>query len=243
MRSTVMLLVLVLPVLAFAQAADIGSVSALVGEARVSHIATPGPAPLRLHDGVFLKDRIETQERSVVRVLFGGRMTVTVRELSVLTVTDDPARAKGELDRGKLALQADKNGLRPGESVEIYTPNAIVGIRGSVVVAEVTGAVAAPESTITVLEAHHTVTIAPRSDPSKAVPLKPRQSVKIPGPRLTARVEAVRHISRQQAKLEGETAEVPKNAGRQAREPRAGHRERDLRPPGPRAAIADLFER
>lgn len=234
MRPTVMILVLVLPVLAFAQAADIGSVNALVGEALVSHVTTPGPAPLRLHDGVFLKDRIETKERSVVRVLFGGRITVTVRELSVLTVTDDPTQAKVELDRGKLALQVAKDGLRPGESVEIYTPNAVVGIRGSVVVAEVTGAVAAPESNITVLEAHHTVTVAPRSDPSKAIPLRPRQSVKISGPRAAARVQAVRPISRQQAKLEGETAEVPKHAGREAREPRAGHRERDLHPPGPR---------
>ena len=42
---------------------------------------------------MFLRDRITTGGRSFVRVLLGGKATVTARERSVLTITEVPGVA------------------------------------------------------------------------------------------------------------------------------------------------------
>jgi len=47
---------------------------------------------------------------------------VTVRELSVLTITEDPNQSRVELHSGKVALRINKALMRPGDVVEIYTP-------------------------------------------------------------------------------------------------------------------------
>ncbi len=69
--------------LALAQQA-VGVVTALKGEAQLSRAATQ--SPLRFKDDLILRDLIDTQEKSLARVLFGGKSTVTVRELSSLEV-------------------------------------------------------------------------------------------------------------------------------------------------------------
>jgi FecR protein len=222
----VVLLVLGLGGRASAQSSSVGLISALVGEGVVTHVAVAEPSPLKLDDQVFLKDRIETRERSVARVLFGGRITVTIRERSIVTITDDPARPQVELERGKLALKVHQNGLRPGEVAEIYTPNAVTGIRGSLVVAEVAGPTDNPDSHITVLEAHHPITVAARNNPNQLQSLRPGQALTVSGPRHSARLRPVRHITREHARREAEAAEVP---GR----PRDGGEERRY---GPRAS-------
>jgi hypothetical protein len=55
-------------------------------------------------DEVFLQDQIRTAEKSIVRVLLGGKALVTVRELSVLTITEIPGRSTIELTSGKIAV-------------------------------------------------------------------------------------------------------------------------------------------
>jgi hypothetical protein len=205
-----------------AQSSGVGLVSALVGEGTITHSADAGPEPLRLDEEVFLKDRIATGERSVARVLFGGRITVTIRERSIVTITDDPVHPRVELEGGKLAFKVHPNGLRPGEVAEIHTPNTIVGIRGSLVVAEVTGTAANPDSAITVLEANHPITVAPRSSPAQFRSLVPGQRLTISGPPHNARMTPPRWIPRQHLLREAETAEVP---GR----PRDGGEERRYR--------------
>jgi hypothetical protein len=64
----------------------VGIVTNLEGTATVARLALP--QPLRFKDGVHLHDRITTGERSIVRVLLGGKATVTARERSVLTITE-----------------------------------------------------------------------------------------------------------------------------------------------------------
>src|SRR5207247_2375465 len=80
------------PADASAQAQPVGAIAALVGQGTVIHAAAVGRAPAKIRDEIFVRDRIETAEQSVIRVLMGGRITVTIRERSIVTITDDPTR-------------------------------------------------------------------------------------------------------------------------------------------------------
>jgi hypothetical protein len=65
----------------------VGVVTTVEGTALVARVTTSEPQPLHFKDDVFLRDRITTGERSFVRVLLGGKATVTARERSMLTIT------------------------------------------------------------------------------------------------------------------------------------------------------------
>src|SRR5690242_17024862 len=117
-------------------AKGVGVVTTLAGTATVARAALPSPRPLRFKDDVFVRDRIATAERSVVRLLLGGKALVTVRELSALTITEETGRATVDLTAGKIAMGVLRQRMRPGEVIEIRTPNAIAAIRGTVLVVE-----------------------------------------------------------------------------------------------------------
>ena len=55
----------------------VGVVTNIEGFATVARVALPEPKPLHFRDDLFLRDRITTGERSIVRVLLGGKATVT----------------------------------------------------------------------------------------------------------------------------------------------------------------------
>jgi len=129
----------------------VGVVTNLEGTATVARLTLPQAQPLRFKDGVYLQDRITTGERSIVRVLLGGKATVTARERSVLTITEVPGTSTVELGGGRISVAVSKGLMKPGEVVEIRTPNAVTAIRGTVVVAEVLPAGGGVRSTITVL--------------------------------------------------------------------------------------------
>ena len=90
-----------------------------------------------MRDEIFARDRIQTQERSLVRVLLGGKALITVRELSVLTVTEEAGRVTVDLQSGKVGVAVVKARMRPGEVIEIRSPNATAAVRGTVFVVEV----------------------------------------------------------------------------------------------------------
>ena len=115
---------------------SMGVVTSLSGEATVARTPAPQPLPLRFKDDVFTRDRISTAQKSIVRVLLGGKSLVTVRELSVLSVTDEADRSTVDVDTGKIAMGVVRQRMRPGEAVRIRTHNAIVSIRGTVVVVD-----------------------------------------------------------------------------------------------------------
>lgn len=131
--------------------ARVGIVTNLEGTATVARLALPQPQPLQFKDGIYLHDRITTGERSIVRVLLGGKATVTARERSVLTITEVPGTSIIELGTGRISVAVSKGLMKPGEVVEIRTPNAVTAIRGTVVVAEVFPVASGVQSTITVL--------------------------------------------------------------------------------------------
>jgi hypothetical protein len=109
----------------------------LVGQATLARRASATPQPLRFKDDLFEHDRINTRARSLVRVLLRGKALVTVRELSVFTITEDARDQTVRLTRGKLAVSVMHSRMRSGEAIDIRTPNAIAAVRGTVVIVEV----------------------------------------------------------------------------------------------------------
>ena len=73
-------------------------------------------------------------------MLFRSKAVVTVRERSTLTITEVPGKATIALEAGKIAVAVAKDKMRPGESIEVRTANAVAGVRGTVLVAEVSRA-------------------------------------------------------------------------------------------------------
>jgi hypothetical protein len=125
------------PSVVFGQAQRAGVVTILEGQATVKRVALPDPIPLKFKDDVFVRDRVETGEKSLVRMLLGGAALVTIRARSVATITEIPGKSTINLDSGKISLAVARDKLRPGDSLEIRTVNAVAAIRGTVVVAEV----------------------------------------------------------------------------------------------------------
>ncbi len=129
----------------------VGVVTTIEGLATVARVSLLEPRPLQFKDDLFLRDRITTGERSLVRVLLGGKATVTARERSVLTITEVPGVATINLGAGRIAVAVAKGLMKPGEVIEIKTPNAVTAIRGTVVIAEVSPVPEGHRSTIAIL--------------------------------------------------------------------------------------------
>src|SRR5256714_8932365 len=143
--------VLALPMAAASGEPRGGVVVTVVGTATVARAATPEPAQLKLRDDLFMRDQITTGEQSFVRVLLGGKAAVSAREHSILRISERPSVSTVALAAGRLAAAVSKDRVKPGETVEIRVPNAIVAIRGTVVVAEVAPTPSGLRSTITIL--------------------------------------------------------------------------------------------
>src|SRR2546427_864872 len=187
-----MLLALTIAIPAVASAQErVGVATTVVGPVTITHEAT-SPAPLKFKDDVLLNDRVTTGDKGFARMLLGGKAIVTARERSVITITEVPGVSTIDLVSGRISVAVVKSRMRPGEVVEIKTPNAVSGIRGTIVVAEVVGGV----STITVLRGLVDVY---RRDPvtgnavGRATPRGVRESIPVkagPGP-LPARPQSI----------------------------------------------------
>ena len=127
-----------------------------------------------------MRDRIATGKESFARILLGGKAVVTIREFSAVTITEVPGVATVAVGSGRVAVAVVRERMRPGDLVEVRTPNAVAGIRGTVIVAEVFDA---QRSVITVLKGVIDVT---RLDAGLAVGpatvLNALQQVTITGP-------------------------------------------------------------
>lgn len=114
-----------------------GVVTTLEGRVTVARASLSEPALLKFRDAVFVRDRIATGKESFARILLGGRAIVTVREFSTVTITEVPGVATVDVGSGRVAVAVARERMRPGDLVEVRTPNAVAGIRGTVIVAEV----------------------------------------------------------------------------------------------------------
>ena len=157
-----LLLISLYPVTSQAQTAQpAGIVTTLSGRAAVARASLPPPMPLRFKDDVYRRDRISTAQKSLVRVLLGGKALVTVRELSVLTIDEGFGRANLDLSEGKVAVGVLQSRMRPGEVLEIRTPTAVAAVRGTFFAVEIPGG--PPNTLITV--ARGLVSVSPHTRP------------------------------------------------------------------------------
>jgi hypothetical protein len=148
-RRCLVLLVVVAnlaPSIALGQSARAGVVTTLEGNVTVTSASLPQPRPLKFRDDVFVNDRVVTGDRSIARMLLAGKAVVTVRERSALTITEVPGKSTIELSSGKIAVAVAREKMKPGDQIEVRTPNAVAGVRGTVFVAEVTQASASLEA-------------------------------------------------------------------------------------------------
>jgi len=100
-----LLLFLFLPWPALAQQPKAGVVTTLQGAAMVTRAPVRQETPLKFRDDLFLRDQISTKANSLVRALLAGKALVTVRELSVLTISEEAGRAAVDMESGKIALE------------------------------------------------------------------------------------------------------------------------------------------
>jgi FecR protein len=114
-----------------------GVVTTLEGNVTVMRASLSQPAALKFKDDIFVKDRITTGTNAVARILLGGRAVVTVRERSVVTITEVPGVSTVDVVAGRAAVAVAREKMQAGDLVEVRTPNAVAGIRGTVIVAEV----------------------------------------------------------------------------------------------------------
>lgn len=171
----------------YAQAqTSVGVVTTLVGEATVARVAAPQPEALKKLDGVFPMDRITTKEHSVVHVLMGGKALLTVRELSVVTITEEGGRSTVDLQSGKVGLAVVREKMKPGDVIEVHTPHAVAAVRGTVLVVEIVPGSAgndrlqSGESSTNVHLLHGKLDVSLRSKPGAApVQLESLQTVTV----------------------------------------------------------------
>ncbi len=175
--SLTMAFFLVVPGLAGAQE-PVGIVTALKGTARLTR--TGNQSNLKFRDNLVIRDVIETQESSLVRVLFGGKSTVTVRELSRLEVTEELVPGGGirsvhNLSSGSVLVNVARRLMKKGDEVVIRTPNAVGAVRGTIIFAQYNPSTS--QSTFTLLTGSAIVT--PQGQPP--VTLTPDTAVTVSG--------------------------------------------------------------
>src|SRR6266849_1988463 len=186
-RFLVVVPLILTPVVSWAQAPELGVVTTLQGQASVARASASAMLPLKFKDAVFDRDRIQTGEESIVKVLMGGKAIVTVRELSVLTITEGLGKTTINLTSGKIAVGVAKQRMKPGERLEVHTPNAVAAVRGTVFVVEVSRQGA--QSAGGPLGAHTQVTcvngvvdVAPRANLAQTTQLTAARSIGLLGP-------------------------------------------------------------
>ena len=160
-----------------------GIVTAVSGTATVTRANLQTPRALHFRDDVMLHDRIATGDQSIARILLGGKAVITVRERSVVTITQSPRISTVDVESGKVALAVAKERMQPGDSIDLRTPNAVAGIRGTVVIAEVSRKGAATATRFTLLTGLIEVARldAARRPLAPAAFLTPMQSIVIDG--------------------------------------------------------------
>ena len=137
------------PAVVAAQASKAGVVTTLEGNVTAARAATAQPVALKFKDDVFVNDRVVTGDGSTARMLLGGKAVVTVRERSALTITEVPGKSTIALESGKIAVAVARERMTPGDQIEVRTPNAVAGVRGTVFVVEVLQASAALDADAT----------------------------------------------------------------------------------------------
>lgn len=116
-------------------AKGVGVVTSLTGKADLKRPQAP-QVPLKLRDNLYVRDVVDTHEKSLARILLMGKSSVTVRELSRFEVReetrpDGTQRALIDLATGRIRVMVAQRLMKPGDEVQIRIPNAVASVRGS----------------------------------------------------------------------------------------------------------------
>ena len=176
--SLALALTLGLAAAAAAQTSAAGDVRRVEGTAAVVRAAAPSGVPLKAKDNVFVRDLLTTGEQSKAQLVLGGKAIVTMREQSALRITETPGTSTVEITDGLLKLAVNKDRMKPGDRIDVRTPNAITAVRGTTIVVEVVRTPAAPATTppttrLTVLEGFVEITLLdPATGRPRGTPLR-----------------------------------------------------------------------
>jgi hypothetical protein len=108
-------------------------VSTLSGEVTVARAGRS--IPLKFKDEAFPDDIIRTADQSVVRLLLREKALMSVQQRSVLTLGEEQGNLTVKLETGKIGVSVADRRLRPGEALQIETPNVQAALgRGNVIV-------------------------------------------------------------------------------------------------------------
>ena len=168
-----------------------GVITALEGTVTARRAGVPAPTPLKVNDTVFLQDTITTGDRARITMVLGGKVDVILRERSSVTIIEAPGRATLDLHTGQLAMTIPKNRIRPGEEIQVRTPNAAAavhdGIRLSVATSSPRRASGAVVTELDVEDGSTDVVTFPGTSagqpraPGPAIRLRAKQGVTITG--------------------------------------------------------------
>src|SRR5207249_4295966 len=115
---------------------------------------------------------------------------------------------------GKLALSLAASLVRPGEVVEVRTPNAIVGIRGSFVVVETRLVSGVRQTDVTAVHVSTPVIVSSPIDPKLSVAITSGQTVSVRGLGATIVMAPARAITPEETTAATRAGEVPLSASR-----------------------------
>jgi hypothetical protein len=87
---------------------------------------------LRTGDAVFLNDRITTGDGARIEMVLGSKVAIAMMERSRITIIEAPGRSTLDLQAGQLAFNLPGDRLRPGEAIDVRTPNAVASVSGGV---------------------------------------------------------------------------------------------------------------
>ncbi len=138
---------------------NVGVVTALKGQAQLTRAGVQ--SGLRFKDNLILRDTVDTATRSSVRILFGGKSTLTLRELSHFEVREEAlptgaSRTHYSLSSGGGLVHVVRQLMNPGDEVQIQTPNAVAAVRGTTIHGQYRPELA--QTTFTLLTGNATVT-------------------------------------------------------------------------------------
>jgi hypothetical protein len=131
--SLLVLLMLVLPVMAFA-ADDAGRIVALKGKALILRDIKTIDAVLK--DTIMLRDTVETREASRLKIFFKDESILTLAEKSRVVVRE--YLGAGDKKKGKSVFNLMEGKLRSlvgNNEFEVHTPTAVVAARGTYFIA------------------------------------------------------------------------------------------------------------
>lgn len=171
------LILLLLP--AFVEAAPklkrVGSVTVLKGKATVTRTGIFKARNLRLGSPIFQNDRIRTERRSKVRIVFLDQSIISIGGSSALTINEYVFQPKKKVRRSALRLLFGKvkcfvndfTGYR-NRKFNVSTNTSIVGVRGTVFLVWVVN-----QNITQVMSFENEVEVRNRFNPSEFVVVKP----------------------------------------------------------------------